>query len=144
MMSIRAKFLFLISVIALVPLVLVIWFDQRATRRLGLELADRAQVVLESRSADQLLLSIREAGDMVRARRQLLEAATRLEARVVERAISQPPSPDAATRLVHNGQIPETATRFFSVSERHGVPVNGAAMRVESPAAEGLDLPLRL
>ncbi|MBF0305076.1 MAG: SpoIIE family protein phosphatase [Alphaproteobacteria bacterium] len=144
MMSIRAKFLFLLSVIALVPLVLVIWFDQRATRRLGLELADRAQEVLESRSADQLLLSIREAGDMVRARRQLLEAATRLEARIVERAISQPPSADAAPRLVHNGQVPETATRFFSVSERHGVPVNGAAMRVESPAAEGLDLPLRL
>ena len=85
-MRIRLKLLLLLLTIAVVPLVLVTWFDLSAARRLGLELSGRAREVLEQRARDSLLASVRDSARLLHQETKLLETAARLQAPAVAQA----------------------------------------------------------
>lgn len=87
-MRIRLKLLLLLLTIAVVPLVMVTWFDLSAARRLGLEISGRAREVLEQRAHDSLLASARDSARLLRQETKLLETAARLQAQAVGQALA--------------------------------------------------------
>lgn len=124
-MPIRIKLLVLLLTIALPPLFLVTWLDQRATRQLGLELADRSRAMLEGRAAQQLLASIRGTSAITRAERERLEVAVQLQAREIERALAQPVPQQGADHMLLPGR--ESGAQFAPSPRLGGLAVTWQA-----------------
>lgn len=95
-MRIRLKLLILLLLIALVPLVAVIWYDLRATRLLATELSQRTREVLDGKAARELLGAARDTARLLTHERLLLETAARLQAQAVLDALAAPPPAEAA------------------------------------------------
>lgn len=119
-LSIRLKLLVLLLTIGLLPVGAVTWYDLVTNRRLGLELSEQARDVLSARAADRLAESIRDAAEIVRRGRLLLEAEVRLQAREAERALATP-APVGTPVWVPNGN---GAPEGLPASPAHnGLPV---------------------
>ncbi len=125
-MRIRLKLLILLLVIALVPLVSVIWYDLRATRQLGLDLSDRAREVLEGKAMRQLHVDAIDSSQLLERERKLLETAVRLQAKAVQEALARPP-PDTQAPVV-DPRLP-----FSGTGKVEGIAVDAGAIAAAMP-----------
>ncbi|MBI2236047.1 MAG: SpoIIE family protein phosphatase [Magnetospirillum sp.] len=134
-MSIRVKLLALLLAIALPPLVAATWLDEQSTRKLGVELTERARVVMENRSSAQWLAAVKAAANALGLERRLLEDAGNEAAQLLDAAERQLPS-GGHVLLVAQGR-----QGLDVVAERR--PDGGVVMRGplgEAPAALDDDL----
>ncbi len=89
-MSIRWKFLVLLLLIALAPLVSVALQNLRGVERLGRDLSTLAHASLVERTTDNLQERIRDQAAILQRRRAMLEFTLRTQAREVEASLASP------------------------------------------------------
>jgi sigma-B regulation protein RsbU (phosphoserine phosphatase) len=87
-MLIRWKLLILLLSMALIPLLIVAWFDQRATHRAGRELAAMNHRLLVEGASRNLRQLVSDYALIVRRGRELLELALHLQAGQVEKGLA--------------------------------------------------------
>ena len=92
-MGIRAKFLALLLVIALVPMGVVVVHDQWAARQMAENLVDEARVALTRRISNQLVQVTDLAAVVLRQQKELVELALTVQAREASRRLGAPPPP---------------------------------------------------
>jgi len=94
-MRIRWKLLILLLAISLIPLVVVTYFANQSTYRLGKDIGTRTRRVLTERAAERLQLFVDDQAALVGRDGQLIAMSVRLQANAVEKALAaEPPKVD--------------------------------------------------
>ena len=90
-MGIRAKLLITLLIIALGPLIVVSWLQNRATARLGDDLATQIRKTLAEDATLQLRQLVDDAGLILKGDRVIVEQALRTQAHEVEGCLAAEP-----------------------------------------------------
>jgi sigma-B regulation protein RsbU (phosphoserine phosphatase) len=98
-MRFRWKLLILLVIIALVPVLIMRAFGVHGLRRLGTELVSQTSKNLVASAQNQLHLIVNSYSQMIWQGREQLELALMVQAKAVERALSQAPEPTGEVHL---------------------------------------------
>jgi sigma-B regulation protein RsbU (phosphoserine phosphatase) len=126
-MGIRAKLLILLLIIALGPLIVVSWLQNRATARLGDDLATEIRKTLADNATLQLRQLVDDAGLILKRDRELVEQALRTQAREADNCLAaEPPRTRPRVYFSSDYDLAATAPPGMVVSPKHYTAPGGA------------------
>lgn len=120
-LSIRWKLLVLLLTLAVVPLAIVAVAQQRGTRRLGTELADRTGHIVAEAAQDHLASIVDHAAKAMTRKRQAIELALVMQALEVSAHLAHRPVEGLPVYFDHAFGDPATAPPGMGPSDRHVV-----------------------
>ena len=125
-MKLRWKYFLILVAASLVPLLVVTWISQNASRRLGESISEKAQNDLTETVSQEMVSATRNYADLINlggfASEQVLR---RLVARV-ELALTLPPPPDTKIYYAADFDDPSSAPKDMAPSENHPIRINGS------------------
>ena len=126
-MRIRAKLLITFLVIALGPLIVVSWLQNRATARLGDDLATQIRKTLAEDATLQLRQLVDDAGLILKGDRVIVEQALRTQAHEVEGCLAaEPPRTRPRVYFSSDFDLGGTAPPDMVLSPKHYTAPGGA------------------
>ena len=127
-MKLRWKYFLILVAASLVPLLVVTWISQNASRRLGESISEKAQNDLTETVSQEMVSATRNYADLINlggfASEQVLR---RLVARV-ELALTLPPPPDTKIYYAADFDDPSSAPKDMAPSENHPINVYGGVV----------------
>ena len=124
-MKLRWKYFLILVAASLVPLLVVTWISQNASRRLGESISEKAQNDLTKTISQEMVSATRNYADLINlggfASEQVLR---RLVARA-ELALTLPPPPETKIYYAADFDDPRSAPRDMAPSENHPINIYG-------------------
>ena len=145
-MRIRWKLLLLLLAIALLPMVVLTWFENLSLLRMGDELGDQARQALTERAGRQLARLAVDYGAIVRREAETIEVALRAQVREIERSLAGPVpsdvhvlwSRDIDQNLVPVGMLVESGKHVRWAADGSSAPLSVTYERTAFLVAPGV------
>ncbi len=93
-MKIQKKFTLLLFIVALPPLMTLVFFHHQTMHRLGEEIGGNTQRFLVQNEQEFLQKTVDDYTEILKKEKLVMETAIRMQAREVEQRLSRPPEPD--------------------------------------------------